>query len=186
MNQEDYFAYLKRRSHIGLAYRRYWLYPSLSKYLPGTALDIGCGIGDFLAYRKQTVGVDINEFNVDWCRSQGHSVRLMKEDELPFPDNTFDSIIMDNVLEHIDEPRQILSEAHRVLTSGGVFVVGVPGTLGYSADSDHKVFYSREKLKKTMMDANFTVCKVFSMPANLKWLDKYISQYCEYGVFKKL
>jgi len=181
-----YFEYLKRRSRFGQLYRHFWLYPRLCSYLNGEALDIGCGIGDFLSYRKNTVGVDINEEVVNWCLYQGHLVDLMQADLLPYRSSRFDSVIMDNVLEHIGNPQPILSEAHRVLKNDGIIVVGVPGALGFSKDPDHKVFYSDEKLVETMISAGFSVLKIFSMPLGFKSLSTTISQYCVYGVFHRL
>jgi len=185
MEQEEYFEYLKQRSRVGILYRQYWLYPRLSRCLQGKALDIGCGIGDLLSYRENTVGVDINEQTVGWCRAQGHSVELMQVDQLPYEDGSFDSVIMDNVLEHIKDPRPILAEAHRVLADDGVLVVGVPGALGYSRDPDHKVFYSREMLVEVLTNADFIEQKIFAMPLNIAWLDTRLSQYCIYGVFRR-
>jgi len=155
----------------------------LKRFLRGNTLDVGCGIGDFLACRENTIGVDINQKMVDWCCAQGYSAELMPIDKLPFEDSCFDSVILDNVLEHIAEPQAILNEVKRVLVDYGVFVVGVPGTLGYSKDTDHKVFYSREKLVETLCKFGFVEKKIFAMPLNLSLLDKLIGQYCVYGVF---
>jgi ubiquinone/menaquinone biosynthesis C-methylase UbiE len=55
-----YFEYLMRRSFLGDLYRRYVLYPRLNLHLNGKVLDVGCGIGDMLSYRKNTVGLDVN------------------------------------------------------------------------------------------------------------------------------
>ncbi len=182
---EEYFDYLRQRSRLGLFYRKYWLYPRLSRLLKGKALDIGCGIGDLLKYRVNTVGVDINSNTVKWCRSQGLDVQVMEVDQIPFADEEFNSIILDNVLEHIENPVPILTEVQRVLNHDGILIVGVPGTLGYSKDPDHKVFYSKEYLVETVTSSGFDVQQVFAMPLNLKWLDSRMSQYCIYGVFRK-
>ena len=56
----NYYEYLKKRSIIGLLYRKYILYPSICKHLNGHVLDIGCGIGDFLKFRANTVGIEIS------------------------------------------------------------------------------------------------------------------------------
>jgi SAM-dependent methyltransferase len=185
-DKTTYFKYLKNRSRIGLTYRNFWLYPRLDKYLKGRVLDVGCGIGDFLAYKKDTVGVDINEYSLEWCRLQGHQVEKMDADYLPFDDESYDSIIMDNVLEHIESPEVIIGEIHRVLDKNGIFLVGVPGLFGYTKDSDHKIFYSKETLEKTLKKHGFFQLKIFAMPLNIDWLEKYLSQYCLYGVFTKV
>ncbi|MDB9788592.1 class I SAM-dependent methyltransferase [Candidatus Thioglobus sp.] len=182
-DQNNYYKYLKNRSYIGFLYRKYWLYPRLNYYLVGKVLDVGCGIGDFLSYRKNSIGTDINHKMVEWCCSQGHQAVSMGLDELPFENESFDSVIMDNVLEHIKNPEAILREVNRVLVEKGVFLIGVPGSLGYSRDDDHKVFYSEDELVKTLNKNGFKELKIFAMPVNLKLFDKYLSQYCVYGVF---
>lgn len=184
-SENDYFRYLKNRSRLGLIYRNHLLYPKLNKFLKGRVLDLGCGIGDFLAFNRNITGVDINTHSVKWCRSKGYKAEIMDIDKLPFLDGSFNSVIMDNVLEHIQDPIPIINEVHRTLTSGGIFLLGVPGSYGYKLDSDHKVFYSEKKLIQTIESHGFSKQKIFSMPINIKLLEKYLSQYCIYGVFKR-
>lgn len=61
---QQYFQYLKSRSFLGNIYRKYYLYPKLGRYLKCWLLDIGCGIGDILVFRSNSVGVDINPLDV--------------------------------------------------------------------------------------------------------------------------
>ena len=166
-------------------YRKHWLYPRLNKALHGRVLDMGCGVGDMLAFRPNTIGVDINPHTVEWCCSKGFDAHLMQEDVLPFDDQFFQGMILDNVLEHIKDPIPILSEAYRILDKEGILIIGVPGELGYSMDSDHKVFYSNEKLIETVTPIGFRVQRLFGMPINLAWLGSRIRQYCVYGIFQK-
>jgi SAM-dependent methyltransferase len=189
MKKMDYdmaiHAYLQTRSIKSIIYRRYWLYKKLAWELNGKTLDLGAGLGDFVSYRKNTIGVEINPYNVKWCKSKGLDVRLMEVDKLPFTTHSFDSIVMDNVLEHINDPTKLLSEIGRVLRNGGTLLIGVPGVLGFASDPDHKVFYSKELLVETFTNLGFSEKKIFSMPFESKWLDSRIKQYCYYGVFIK-
>lgn len=182
---DDYFEYLHKRSWIGAIYRKVWLYPKLNIYLQGSVLDVGCGIGDFLSYRANTVGVDINPKTVEWCRQRGLDARIMAKDELPFADKMFDGAILDNVIEHIETPGPILYEVHRVLRKQAKLIVGVPGMCGFARDPDHKVFYSQRKLIKEVSKCGFNLLKIFAMPLNLRWLESRLSQYCIYGVFQR-
>lgn len=169
-----------------MVYRKYILYPRLETYLYGKVLDVGCGIGDFLKYYKSAVGVDINPENVKSCQEQGFNVELMKQDKLPFETNSFDSIVMDNVLEHIADPEEILMEIKRVLQPNGVLLIGVPGLKGYASDPDHKVFYSKKSLLKTLVTYGFKNTKLIGMPFSFEPLSKWIRQYCIYGVFQNI
>jgi len=180
----SYLDYLKTRSRLGLWYRKYWLYPRLANLVEGDALDIGCGIGDFIKFRANTIGVDIDPEIVDWCISNGLNVSLMKQDTLDFPDDRFDSILLDNVLEHLDNPEKLLAEIRRVLMPGGRFLIGVPGIKGYESDPDHKIYYHQELLISTLEHAGFSSEKIFHTPITIPSLSKFMKQYCIYGVFR--
>jgi len=185
MDHNVYVEYLRGRSLLALAYRRLYLYPRLCRHLHGCALDVGCGIGDMLAFRPNTVGVDINPRLVAWCISRGQDAKPMDSDSLPFGAGTFDSAIMDNVLEHIAHPDTLLREIHRVLVPGGHFVVGVPGERGFSSDPDHKVYYDEEALRRAMSGAGFESVALLYAPFHSVWLSRSMSQYCLYGVFRR-
>lgn len=182
---EDYFDYLQRRSLIGLLYRRYWLYPKIIRNLSGHILDVGCGIGDFIAFYPNAIGVDINPHTVAWCRKRGLDARLMEKNILPFSDCSFNGLVLDNVLEHISEPVPLLNEMRRVLQPGGRAVIGVPGVRGYASDPDHKVFYDEDALLSVMNDTGFECNKTFHAPVRNAWLAQHIPQYCIYGIFER-
>lgn len=180
---QAYFDYLRGRSLWGGLYRRFCLYPLLCLFLKGRALDVGCGLGDFLAFRKNTVGVDINERTVAWCVQRGFEAQLMALDILPFVNASFDSVSLDNVLEHLEDPLPLLTEIRRVLKPGGVLLVGVPGHKGFASDPDHKVFYDKLGLIAVLARVGFIKKHLFPMPLPGAWFDKHMRQYCLYGVF---
>lgn len=182
---DSYLDYLKKRSLLGYFYRTYFLYPSLSRYLNGRTLDVGCGIGDFLKYSPNAEGVDVNPALVDYCKSKNLNALMMEFDVLPYSPNSFDNIVLDNVLEHIENPSPLLTEIERVLINGGILIVGVPGSKGYKRDSDHKHFYDELQLVETLKKFNFEKIDIFSRPFNLPFLSSILSSYCLYGVFRK-
>lgn len=184
-SDQKYLQYLQQRSWKGHLYRRHWLYPRLARHLRGKVLDVGCGIGDMLRFRPGTVGVDVNPETVAVCRAGGLDARVMQADVLPFADATFDGVVLDNVLEHLSEPRPLLLEIHRVLVPGGNLLAGVPGKRGYLADPDHKVFYDEEALESIMTTVGLAKSTSFHMPVDLRWLDARMSAYCLYGVFER-
>ena len=141
---QKYFIYLQKKSFLGILYRNYYLYPQISKMLRGFAIDIGSGIGDFLRFRSNTVGADVNPFLVDHCLSLNLEAHLIHNDIIPFPSGSFDSVILDNVIEHISNPVLLIKEINRVVKKKGILVIGIPGHLGFKSDQDHKVFYTEE------------------------------------------
>ena len=185
MNDFDgYFSYLSKRSQVGLLYRRYLLYPKLSSCLRGKTLDIGCGIGDFLSFRAHTIGVDINPYAVEYCKKKGLDAHVMQPDQLPFAARTFDSVLLDNVLEHLDIPTKLLAEIKITMNPDGLVIIGVPGKKGWYSDPDHKIYYDEKSLTACMMNAGFKLQKVFYMPfGKSSFLSLKMRQYCMYAVF---
>jgi SAM-dependent methyltransferase len=187
MSDNNYHTYLLKRSLLSRIYRTFILYPKLSKQFHGRVLDIGCGIGDFLRFRKNTVGVDINKFNVDYCRSENLEAFVIENGKYPFSAETFEGAILDNVVEHLIDPIPALLEAKRILRKDGILIIGVPGKKGYTMDDDHKKFYDDKTLPELLVPLGFAFKKIIYAPLMLKskMLDEGISQYCVYGVFVK-
>jgi SAM-dependent methyltransferase len=101
----------------------------------GTTLELGCGYG-VMARRVSDradlyVGFDLT---VEQARALGPNggVGLVADmHHLPFPNEKFDTIIADNVVEHAYDPLQTLSECCRVLRPGGrAFLIIPPDYLG--------------------------------------------------------
>jgi SAM-dependent methyltransferase len=184
-NHLEYFEYLKTRNLKGLIYRNFVLYPKISKHVRGNLLDVGCGIGDMLRFHPNSVGVDINPYAVDYCRSKGLNAYLMQVDELPFESETFDTILLDNVLEHLSAPSTLLAEISRVLRMRGNLIIGLPGEKGFLMDIDHKVNYSNADVINLLSDFDLNVHTQFSTPFKSKYLHKHMSRYCNFYVASK-
>lgn len=91
----------------------------LSLISSGSVLDIGCGDGILLEHLKQRgivgTGIDISSKAIDICRERGLDCRQADiTDTLPFENNSFDTVVLTDVLEHIFQPQELLREAHRV------------------------------------------------------------------------
>jgi len=97
-------------------------------------LDVACGTGygaGYLGTRARTVvGVDHQPAVVAKCRAQYASERVsfvaMDATALGFRDASFDAIVSQDTIEHIEQDRQFLSEVTRVLRRGGVLVLFTP------------------------------------------------------------
>jgi glycosyltransferase involved in cell wall biosynthesis/ubiquinone/menaquinone biosynthesis C-methylase UbiE len=95
--------------------------------------DCGCGMGFYLMAmgnlrNLRLVGLDGDVERLRWARSEAVPAQLLSGNilRLPFPDASFDKVLMSEVLEHIDDDRQALREIYRVLKPGGILALSVP------------------------------------------------------------
>lgn len=93
-------------------------------------LDVGCGEGFGLleASRRgwSTYGIDISDNRIEEAKT--NSINFLAGDifNAKFPDNLFDCIYMDSVLEHLTDPIPYLIELNRIIKKGGILYIGVP------------------------------------------------------------
>lgn len=62
-----------------------------------------------------------------------HQVQIFPGKPLPFEDESFDIIVSDMTVEHIDEPKPVCDELLRILRPGGFICVRTPNKWGYVA-----------------------------------------------------
>jgi len=96
-------------------------------------LDLGCG----LRKRPGTVGIDVNP------RSQADVIHDLNVFPYPFSDNTFDEVICDNVIEHLDDVLKVMEEIHRIAKPDSKVTIMVPFYPHRNANTDptHKHFF---------------------------------------------
>jgi SAM-dependent methyltransferase len=181
---KNYHDYLLKRSILGKLYRNYFLYPRLARFLSGICIDVGCGIGDFLDWYSDSIGVDINLHNISFCTKRGLNAVHLDSPAFPFADNTFDCAVLDNVIEHILNPVDILLETTRVCKNNSVVIIGVPGCKGFKRDPDHKIFYNPQTLNELMQSIGFYHADNFETPFSMFGLSsKYLAIHCFYGIY---
>jgi len=103
-------------------------------------LDAGCGAGygaaELAAEALTVVGVDVAEEAIDFARAHYPLPNLTFErgtcTALPHADGSFDLVVAFEVIEHLENWRELLREARRVLAPGGQFVVSTPNKLYYT------------------------------------------------------
>lgn len=94
-----------------------------------TVLDIGCGAG-FLTNalskaEHQVFGIDLSQMSLQLAQktdaTQKAVYQFANAYSLPYPDQMFDVVCAMDLLEHVEEPALVISEASRVLKRGGLF-----------------------------------------------------------------
>lgn len=138
----------------------------------GTAADIGCGPGVFVRYMsaraRYLIETDIDRASLErtWARHQdlrnvGFATASIPT--LPFTDESFDTVLFLEVLEHITDDRGALGDIHRVLRSDGRLVLSVPVPPG-EVDDDLAWGHKREgyqlnEIVSVLADSDFEVLK---------------------------
>lgn len=95
-----------------------------------------------------------------------------------FAENSFDCILAVEVLEHVEEDAKFLSEVHRVLKPGGIFLMTTPnGDHIPNTNPDHKRHYKRSELEQLLSDKFIGVDVVYSVRTgqllNLGWVRRF-------------
>lgn len=154
----------------------------LSMKEPGTLLEIGCGNGPYLDRMRsagwKVEGVEVDEKAVlSAKKNYGLKIHCGTLDEVHFPDDTYDAIVLRHVIEHLHRPIDILKECYRVLKPGGSLVVITPNINSFGhhwfgldwcgLDAPrHLHVFSGSNLKKMAKDAGFASVEIWTTPAN--------------------
>lgn len=91
---------------------------TLLDIVPRTILDIGCGVGrtmsKFKKFGFKTIGIDNSEASIDFCQKKGLDVILMDASKMNFPNNSFDVVFAEGLLEHFENYEPFVKEMIRV------------------------------------------------------------------------
>ncbi len=108
-------------------------------------LDVGCGVGEFVRrlreFSADVFGVDVDAERVHQGAEQMCNLALSLGEHLPFADDTFDVVLLHEVIEHVTDDLATLREVRRVLRPDGRAVIFCPNRL-YPFET-HGVFLGR-------------------------------------------
>lgn len=190
-NFDEYYSHLTQISTLGRIYKKYFMSRVLywnARKLGSRIVEVGCGTGSGVlgAYPKRVAGLDINPLSVEYCQAAGLNAQVIADDGMfPLPDKSFDVCILDNVMEHIQEPQTTLDECYRITSAEGGLVIAVPGKRGYSSDPDHKRFYSQTELRQ--LDHRWKLQHLFAVPSwfTSELMSSSVRQYCLVATYQK-
>lgn len=151
----------------------------------GRLLDVGCGSGAVLERMAdlgwRCEGIDFDEGAVEAARARGLDVRVGSLEEHAYPAATFDAVVMNHVLEHVPDPRAVLSESLRILKPGGQFACTTPNARSWCHSMfgpdwrgleppRHLHIFTRSSLSLLMQEMPWSSVEVQASIGNTHWL----------------
>jgi ubiquinone/menaquinone biosynthesis C-methylase UbiE len=93
---------------------------------PGARVaDVGSGNAPY----RELFG-HVEYVTIDWEQSLHEGARradvVASAEAIPVPDESFDAVVLTQVLEHVPQPARVLAEQHRILRPAGLLLVTVP------------------------------------------------------------
>jgi len=155
--------------------RRNNLVKGLKKHLPDAAkvLEIGCGTGANLREIKKqgyhVSGLELDEKAVGYCRDL-EVLRADATKTLPYQNNSFDAVVILDVLEHLDSPDAVVDEMWRVLKPKGLLVVMVPADPKLWSYWDEMLGHYRRYTKKTLRESFGDKWKELDLTYSFSWM----------------
>lgn len=85
-------------------------------------IDFGCGNGGLVRHVKKVTGCQIAGFEEGWVADQarGFGIPILSSDQLTENDGTCDVVTAIEVIEHVENPVEVLTRIRRLLKPGGV------------------------------------------------------------------
>lgn len=175
---QDYTAYQANRSLLRKWVRRAYLRSAASQ-VSGPTLDFGCGVGELLQRLPNgSRGLEYNTATVEFCRRKGLPVDAydgFADDwglSVLAPGSRFDSMVVSHVLEHLEQPAQVLRRLLLASQRLGVrrVLAIVPGRAGFRIDATHRTFVDRTLLADAgiVQGTDFSMQRACYFPGNLR------------------
>jgi len=127
-------------------------------------LDVGCGDGllfDRLAEFGDVEGVEPDERLVNPKGRHQLRIRIAPFDANFRTSQCYSLILMLDVLEHLDNPREALCHAHSLLTPSGALLITVPAFqvlwTNHDVINHHRVRYRRGTIRPLIKQAGFAI-----------------------------
>lgn len=130
-------------------------------YISGICVDIGSGNSPYKRYFNNIskyISVDKMDTSATTYTDNTNMINADARD-LPFENNFANTVILNQVLEHIYEYEKVLEEVNRVLKVNGKFIISVPFIYHIHAEPNDYFRFSEYGIKKLLEEKGFKIIK---------------------------
>jgi len=156
----------------------------LGKYISGKTLDVGCGTKPYEKYfsSSEYIGIDVKTT----MHHSKNSIDVYYDGKaFPFKNEQFDSVLSNQVFEHVFNPDLFLSEINRVLKSDGYLLITVPFVWDEHEQPFDYARYSSFGLKYILNKNGFDIVTHIKTENNIKTIFQLINGYIYKKVYNK-
>jgi len=163
-------------------------------------LDVGCSRGQFVeaaaqfGYRAE--GVEPAPRLAAAARDAGLNVHTGLLEEQHFPEHSFDAVTLFEVVEHLRDPRSLVSECHRILRPGGILLLSTGNTDSWTVsfmgakwdyfqialDGGHISFFNPASVQQLAEACGFKVARI--QTSRVKFFERNEVAAWRYAVLK--
>jgi SAM-dependent methyltransferase len=147
-----------------------------SKSLSGVLLDVGCGTKPYqsLFDIDEYIGLDIDS---EYTRKRGFADFFYDGNMFPFPDHEFNAVLCNQVLEHVFNPDQFLTEINRVMKPCAKMLLTVPFMWDEHEQPYDYARYSSFGLKALLERNGFKLLKHEKLGTDISTIFQLINAY---------
>ncbi len=204
---EEYFAPMSKWYYKNRDKDRKKRFDKLLSYCQGPVynfLDVGCGEGYSLIEAEKrgwkAYGNDITDNRIDQAKKNSITFHCGTLTDINYPDDFFDIVYLDSVLEHVVNPDDYLFKINKILKKGGMVYIGVPNEDSLLNDFKkifyflsgkkfssklkpfeipyHVVGFNKNSLKYALIRNNFTVRDLRNFACRVEFMkSKFLSKY---------
>lgn len=93
-------------------------------------LNIGGGTGQVSSIYR-SIGFDVYNIDIEITSENEHNLKfdLNQNLDLPFPNDSFNVVLCQEIIEHIENPWKLLRDARRILKNDGLVIISTPNIL---------------------------------------------------------
>lgn len=117
----------------------------------GSVLDVGCGLGRyFSAFKGNAIyGTELSTKCIDRLKTEYTAAQIIQwfaGNQLPYSDNFFGLVWCGELLEHVENPSQVVEEIYRVLKPGSMALFTTPAGNHHECP-EHLWFFDKKDIE---------------------------------------